>query len=61
MSLSSSHLTPERTNIGGSLNIPRMIMGLWQLADQNVDMVTAAQAMESLQVPETLNKNQILT
>jgi hypothetical protein len=52
---------PERTTIGGSLNIPRMTIGLWQLADQNVDMVTAAQAMESLQVPETLNKNRMLT
>jgi hypothetical protein len=61
MSLYSSHLMPERTTIGGSLNIPRMTIGLWQLADQNVDMVTAAQAMESLQVPETLNKNRMLT
>ena len=42
---------PERTTIGGSLNIPRMISGLWQLAgghDQNVDVEAAAKAMEPL-------------
>jgi hypothetical protein len=42
---------PERTTIGGSLEIPRMINGLWQLAgghDQDVDITTAAGAMEPL-------------
>ncbi|TGO35003.1 hypothetical protein BHYA_0174g00290 [Botrytis hyacinthi] len=42
---------PERTLIGGSLDIPRMVSGLWQLAgghDQNVDVKAAAKAMEPL-------------
>lgn len=42
---------PERTIIGGSLDIPRMVSGLWQLAgghDQNVDVEAAAKAMEPL-------------
>ncbi|KAF5869295.1 putative endoribonuclease l-psp protein [Botrytis fragariae] len=42
---------PERTLIGGSLDIPRMVSGLWQLAgghDQNVDVEAAAKAMEPL-------------
>lgn len=42
---------PERTLIGGSLEIPRMVSGLWQLAgghDQNVDVEAAAKAMEPL-------------
>lgn len=42
---------PERTTIGGSLEIPRMINGLWQLAgghDQNVDIAVAADAMNPL-------------
>lgn len=42
---------PERTIIGGSLEIPRMINGLWQLAgghDQDIDISAAAEAMEPL-------------
>jgi hypothetical protein len=42
---------PEQARIGGSLKIPRMINGLWQLAgghDKNVDITAAAQAMDSL-------------
>jgi hypothetical protein len=45
---------PERITIGGpqgSLDIPRMINGLWQLAgghDQNVDIPTAAEALDGL-------------
>lgn len=41
----------ETTTIGGSLEIPRMISGLWQLAgghDQNVDHDVAARAIDSL-------------
>lgn len=41
----------ERTLIGGSLEIPRMISGLWQLAgghDDHVDFVVATEAMDSL-------------
>ena len=44
-------LIPERTTIGGSLEIPRMISGLWQLAgghDEQVDIPSAAEAMNSL-------------
>ena len=43
--------TPERVTIGGTLEIPRMINGLWQLAgghDQNVEIQSAAAAMEPL-------------
>lgn len=42
---------PERTTIGGSLEIPRMLNGLWQLAgghDENVDIKAAADAMRPL-------------
>ena len=42
---------PETTTIGGSLEVPRMISGLWQLAgghDQDVDITAAAQAMVPL-------------
>ncbi|KAM3087390.1 hypothetical protein ACMFMG_001485 [Clarireedia jacksonii] len=48
---STNTLKPERTIIGGSLEIPRMINGLWQLAgghDQNIDVTAAASAMEPL-------------
>ncbi|KAJ4418797.1 hypothetical protein N0V82_005362 [Gnomoniopsis sp. IMI 355080] len=50
-SSSSSIPTPERTTIGGSLEIPRMLNGLWQLAgghDENVDITAAAEAMKPL-------------
>lgn len=52
-SSSSSIPTPERATIGGSLEIPRMINGLWQLAgghDENVDITAAAEAMKPLYV-----------
>ncbi|CAI7597923.1 unnamed protein product [Penicillium glandicola] len=42
---------PERTLIANSLEIPRMLNGLWQLAgghDKNVDIAAAAEAMGSL-------------
>lgn len=48
---SNKSVKPERTVIGGSLEIPRMISGLWQLAgghDQNIDVELAAKAMEPL-------------
>ena len=41
-------LQPERTTIGGSLEIPRMINGLWQLAgghDKDVVVHNAATNM----------------
>ncbi len=43
--------TPERVTIAGTLEIPRMINGLWQLAgghDQNVEIQSAVVAMEPL-------------
>lgn len=42
---------PERTTIAGSLEIPRMLNGLWQLAgghDQHVDIASASDAMDAL-------------
>lgn len=42
---------PERTVIGGDLEIPRMVSGLWQLAgghDPGVDIAAAANAMDPL-------------
>jgi len=45
---------PEKTTIArGTIEIPRMINGLWQLAgghDQNIDISTAAQEMDPLYV-----------
>ncbi|WYZ38330.1 hypothetical protein EsH8_III_000244 [Colletotrichum jinshuiense] len=41
----------ERTTIAGSIDIPRMLNGLWQLAgghDQNIDVSAAAEAMDPL-------------
>jgi hypothetical protein len=41
----------ERTTIGGSLEIPRMLNGLWQLAgghDKDVNIESAALAMDPL-------------
>jgi hypothetical protein len=49
--MSSPIPTPERTVIGGSLEIPRIISGLWQLAgghDDHVDFEIATTAMDSL-------------
>ena len=43
--------TPEKVTIAGTLEIPRMINGLWQLAgghDKNVEIQSAAVAMEPL-------------
>jgi hypothetical protein len=42
---------PERTKIGGSLEIPRIINGLWQLAgghDKDLDVDGASRAMDPL-------------
>ncbi|KAF9763238.1 hypothetical protein IL306_003207 [Fusarium sp. DS 682] len=42
---------PERTTIGGSLSVPRMINGLWQLAgghDKDVDIAVASSGMDPL-------------
>lgn len=42
---------PERTLIGDSLEIPRMINGLWQLAgghDKDVQIASASKAMDYL-------------
>ena len=45
---------PERTLIGGSLEISRMVSGLWQLAgghhDEKIDIEIAARAMQPLHV-----------
>lgn len=44
-------IRPERTKIAGSLEIPRMLNGLWQLAgghDREVDIKKASAAMNSL-------------
>ncbi|KAL2882233.1 hypothetical protein SGCOL_002502 [Colletotrichum sp. CLE4] len=41
----------ERTTIAGSIEIPRILNGLWQLAgghDQNIDVAAAADAMKPL-------------
>lgn len=41
----------ERTNIAGTIEIPRILNGLWQLAgghDQNIDVAAAADAMKPL-------------
>lgn len=51
---SSSIPVPEKTIIGGSLAIPRMLNGLWQLAgghDEKVDIAAAVEAMNSLYEP----------
>lgn len=51
---------PERTVIGGSLEISRMINGLWQRAgghDQNTDMEEAVNVMDDTQVHEPLRKS----
>jgi hypothetical protein len=45
---SLSQIRPERTVIGGSLEISRMINGLWQLAgghDKDVDLAAASDIM----------------
>ncbi|KAG8160016.1 hypothetical protein KVR01_010653 [Diaporthe batatas] len=41
---------PERTTLGGSLEIPRLINGLWQLTgghNKNVDIANAPAAMDA--------------
>jgi hypothetical protein len=49
--MDSNPAHPEWTTIGGSLEIPRMINGLWQLAgghDKSVDIVDASKMMDPL-------------
>ena len=44
-------LLPERTKIGGCVEIPRIINGLWQLAgghDKDVNLDSASKAMDPL-------------
>lgn len=46
-------LRPEKTIIAGSVEVPRMINGLWQLAgghDKNVDCSIPTEAMDKLSV-----------
>lgn len=48
---SNTPVRPERTTIGGSLEIPRMLNGLWQLAgghDKDVNIANASGAMDVL-------------
>lgn len=48
---SKTSIRPERTKIGGSLEIPRMLNGLWQLAgghDKDVNIASASAAMDAL-------------
>ncbi|KAL2292833.1 hypothetical protein FJTKL_07892 [Diaporthe vaccinii] len=48
---SNTSVRPERTKIGGSLEIPRMLNGLWQLAgghDKDVNIASASAAMDAL-------------
>lgn len=47
----SDNLHPERTTLAGTLEIPRMLNGLWQLAgghDKHVDIANASAAMGGL-------------
>lgn len=49
--IGAQHVRSERTMIGGSLEIPRMIHGLWQLAgghDKDVIIPSAAAGMTPL-------------
>jgi hypothetical protein len=49
--MTSDRILPDRATIGGSLEISRMINGLWQLAgrhDKNVDITNASAAMDHL-------------
>jgi hypothetical protein len=49
--MESNPAHPERTMIGGSLEIPRMINGLWQLSgghDKSVDIPNALKMMDPL-------------
>jgi hypothetical protein len=44
-------IVPERVMIGGSIEIPRMISGLWQLAgghDKDISIKEASKAIDSL-------------
>lgn len=41
---------PERTTIAGSIEVPRIINGLWQLAgghDQDINISVAAESMKA--------------
>lgn len=47
----NTRVRPERATIGGSLEISRMLNGLWQLAgghDKDVDIANASAAMDAL-------------
>jgi hypothetical protein len=49
--MASTLVQPEHTTIGGSIEIPRMINGLWQLAgghDKSVDIANASKMMDLL-------------
>jgi hypothetical protein len=49
--MESNPAHPERTTIGGSLEVPRVINGLWQLAgghDKSVDIANASKMMDPL-------------
>jgi len=51
MNQRDGHPRPERILIGDSLEIPRMISGLWQLAgghDIDIDISSAAKSMDPL-------------
>lgn len=44
-------LRPERATVGGVLEIPRVLNGLWQLAgghDKDVNIANASVAMDAL-------------
>lgn len=54
---SNPPVQPERTTIAGSLEIPRILNGLWQLAgghDQDVDIASASTAMDALYVAKQI-------
>ncbi len=49
--MGSSTVRPEMTTIAGSLEVARMINGLWQLAgghDQDIDIAKASESMDAL-------------
>lgn len=49
--MATAQSRPERVVIGGTIEIPRILNGLWQLAgghDKDVSVTSAAQAMDAL-------------
>lgn len=49
--MGSLHVLPEKTLIGGDIEIPRMLNGLWQLAgghDKDVNVANASICMDTL-------------